>query len=343
MLALVVVGAILYFGSQHPKAKPTTPEVAVQPSSQPTSPTAVVTLNSEIIATPAAPDRRVLVTQGPALIATPSTSATPAKEEMASKALDNATKDHPWVNSLGMKFVPIPGTKVFFSIWDTRVQDFTTFVQETLYNASEGMWTMNKGWILTGMNWENPGFNQESAHPVVGVSWNDANAFCEWLTKKEHASGRLPQENVYRLPTDAEWSIAVGLDHETGDTPKDKNEKIKGVYPWGTQWPPPKGAGNFGGGDSPGIEGYSAGWRYTSPVGSFQANQFGLYDMSGNVWQWCEDWYDDTTKQARVLRGGSFSAADPDLLLSSRRVSDGPANRRDNNGFRCALKSGFSR
>ena len=55
---------------------------------------------------------------------------------------------------------------------------------------------------------------------------------------------------LYRLPTDAEWSIAVGLDHETGDTPKDKNEKIKGVYPWGTQWPPPQGAGNYSGEES---------------------------------------------------------------------------------------------
>jgi hypothetical protein len=87
VLALVIVAAILYFGSQRPEAKPTTPKVAVQPSSQPTSPVAVVTPSPEITASPAALDRRALVTQGSALITMPSTSATTAKEEMASQGL----------------------------------------------------------------------------------------------------------------------------------------------------------------------------------------------------------------------------------------------------------------
>jgi hypothetical protein len=58
--------------------------------------------------------------------------------------LDNATKNHPWVNSLGMKFVPVAGTKVLFSVWDTRVQDFETFVKSTDYDATGGMWSLGR-------------------------------------------------------------------------------------------------------------------------------------------------------------------------------------------------------
>jgi Malic enzyme, N-terminal domain len=75
------------------------------------------------------------------------TADTPCKpeadqEELARRALDNATKDHPWVNSLGMKFVPGAGTQVLFSVWDTRVQDFETFVKSTDYDATGGMYSL---------------------------------------------------------------------------------------------------------------------------------------------------------------------------------------------------------
>jgi len=83
---------------------------------------------------------------------------------------------------------------------------------------------------------------------------------------------------IYRLPTDAEWSTAVGLGLEPGGTPEEKNSKIVGVYPWGGGWPPPKGAGNYAGeesGRTPFIKGYYDGWARTSPVGSFPANKFG--------------------------------------------------------------------
>jgi formylglycine-generating enzyme required for sulfatase activity len=84
-----------------------------------------------------------------------------------------------------MKFVAIPGTSVLFSIWETRVKDFEAFVKESGYAWSEMA-----------------DFAQGPDHPVVKVSWNDASAFCAWLSKKE---GRQ-----YRLPTDEEWDTAVG-------------------------------------------------------------------------------------------------------------------------------------
>jgi len=94
--------------------------------------------------------------------------ATSTKETLARTALQDATKDNPWVNSLGMKFVPVPGVQVLFSIWDTRVQDFEMFVKSTGYDATGGMYTLVQGgWRLQrGATWKEPGFSQEANHPV---------------------------------------------------------------------------------------------------------------------------------------------------------------------------------
>jgi eukaryotic-like serine/threonine-protein kinase len=141
------------------------------------------------------------------------------------------------------------------------------------------------------------GFSQGPTHPVVGVNWNDAEEFCKWLTKSERSAGDLPQDREYRLPKDEEWSAAVGLKNEVGSTPEEKHGKIE-LYPWDIpqkrdkSWPPPAGAGNYAedeakNGDWPSdfqvIEGYNDGYPRTSPVGSFEANFSGLYDMGGNV------------------------------------------------------------
>ncbi|MCX6966662.1 MAG: SUMF1/EgtB/PvdO family nonheme iron enzyme [Verrucomicrobia bacterium] len=205
-------------------------------------------------------------------------------------------------NSLGMKFVPVPGTGLLFSIWDTRVQDYRAFVQ------------------ATGRGWTKPSFAQEVNHPAVNVSWEDANAFCRWLSTKENRE--------YRLPTDAEWSLAAGLPPENGSTPKDKDGNMKRNYPWGDFWPPPKGAGNYNRALS------ADDYEKTSPVGVFPANRYGLFDLSGNVWQWCEDWY-DTFQRRRVLRGGAWNSCTQDILLSSFRYYSFPTDQYDNIGFRC--------
>jgi formylglycine-generating enzyme required for sulfatase activity len=185
-------------------------------------------------------------------------------------------------------------------------------------------------------SWKNfgRGFKQEDTHPVVHVSWEDAQAFCEWLTKKELAEGKIKAGQKYRLPTDAEWSVAVGLGKEKGNTPEEKQSGIKDVYPWGKEWPPPKEAGNY-------YKSLKADkFDYTSPVGSFAANQHGLHDMGGNVYEWCEDKY-SPTRTYRVLRGASWGLNVPDFLLSSNRGVITPGGRLSGVGFRCVLVGGF--
>ena len=121
---------------------------------------------------------------------------------------------------------------------------------------------------------------------------------------------------------------------ESGATPASRDGKVKDVYPWGNQWPPPNNAGNYG--PSLGVDTFEK----TSPVGSFRANKFGLFDMGGNVWRWCEDVYDGGTEGPRALRGGSWYFSDPDFLLSSRRRASTTSGRRDDFGFRCVLATG---
>lgn len=260
--------------------------------------------------------------------------------------------DQHWTNSLGQVFVPVPGTSVLFCIWDTRVQDFTAFVNDTGYDATAEIYSLRSdGWKQRGDTWKSPGFEQGPTYPVCGVSWDDAHAFCRWLTEKERKAGLLGDNQSYRLPTDAEWSAAVGND----------------TYPWGNQWPPPQGAGNYAGSEAADgnwpsnfgtIAGYNDGYARTSPVGSFSANRLGLFDMGGNVWQWCEDWYqkemnsaeirqktpvldnDGGGQQFRVVRGASWCNFDPSDALSAYRVGYIPGGRDDFSGFRCVLVAG---
>jgi formylglycine-generating enzyme required for sulfatase activity len=237
----------------------------------------------------------------------------------------SAAVDARYTNSLGEAFAAVPGTSVLFCIWDARVQDYQAFV------------------LATRRQWAKPNFSQEPSHPAVNVSWDDAQAFCAWLTEREHKGGSLKAGAHYRLPTDAEWSLAVGLTNEPTGTPADKNRKVRGLYPWGRGWPPPKGSGNFADETLSAkkkdayrvIEGYDDGYADTSPVGAFAPNQYGLFDMGGNVWQWCDDWY-DASQHGRVLRGGSCVCI-PGMLLLSYRNSFGPSHFYEYIGFRPVL------
>jgi formylglycine-generating enzyme required for sulfatase activity len=242
-----------------------------------------------------------------------------------------ASKESPYVNGLGMRFVPVPGTDVLMSVWETRVKDYAAYAA---------------GNLGVDMGWKDvvyEGHAQGDDHPVVKVSWEDAKEFCEWLTRRERAAGRIGEHDEYRLPTDHEWSVAVGIgDREDPSlSPIRKDGKIDGVYPWGRQWPPPPGAGNYhgaeGGGSWGKIEGYRDGHPLTAPVGSFGANALGLYDLGGNVWEWCEErWSPSST--ARVLRGGSWRNDSEIYLRSSYRSVVRPTLRDVSNGFRVVVE-----
>jgi len=277
----------------------------------------------------------------------PSTGADPQL------STDNPQAPTPWTNSLSMVFVPVPRTKVQFCIWETRVQDFAAFVNATGYTATQAVYSLAEGgWVHAGHTWKNPGFEQGPTHPVAGVSWNDAKAFCAWLTEREHQEGLIRTNQAYRLPTDSEWSTAIGLTKEDGKTPEEKQSIVSSsvwarayhpgsgmgfaeiyaecAYPWGPKWPPPKDFGNYS--QDFGADAYP----FTAPVGAFQSNEVGLFDLSGNVWEWCEDLYNDT-RSRRVFRGGPFTRCVPQALASWARGFGEPNERFVDRGFRVVL------
>lgn len=249
----------------------------------------------------------------------------------------------PWVNSLGMRFVPLE--EIHFAVCETRLRDFQAFVDATGYDAEGGMYSLAQdGFKQHGNSWKNPGFPQSPDHPIVGLSWDDAKQFCAWLTRKERNEGALSPVETYRLPTDFEWSQAAGLKDETGPTPEDRSEKIPEVYPWGSQYPPPPNAGNYAGAEArPGapvkwavIANYQDNFPRTAPVMSYPANAAGIFGLGGNVWEWCADLYNNTSKW-RVLRGGSWATSRQEKMLSSYRRGYDPSFRHDDVGFRCVI------
>lgn len=232
----------------------------------------------------------------------------------------------PWTNSLGMKFVSVGEIRV--SVWETRVQDYEAFC------------------VATGRGRDAADFQQAPNHPVVKVNWSDATAFCRWLTDKEHRENVLEERQWYRLPSDLEWSEAAGLMNEGGATPESRDGKIRNEFPWGKQWPPPSGAGNYADKSAERtrhrvMENYSDGFAQTAPAGSFKANGLGICDLGGNVWEWCAEGYKGKTGAASrdwgVLRGGSWATSNRlELQSSYRNVID--RNDRDViYGFRCIL------
>jgi formylglycine-generating enzyme required for sulfatase activity len=214
-------------------------------------------------------------------------------------------KETPLVNSLGMKFVAVPGTQVMICVHETRNMDYAAYAA-----AQNGV----------DEDWKEEAGSGKDHHPVINVSYDDAEGFCRWLSAKEG--------KTYRLPTDAEWSTAVGLTNEKGQTPAEKYDYgVEDVFPWGNYYPPKPFDGNYC------KELLDEG---TLPVMSLSANEFGIYDLGGNVWEWCRDWYDDS-QEIRVLRGASWHDGDRVTLRSSFRIFDHPSGRLRNYGFRCAL------
>lgn len=195
-------------------------------------------------------------------------------------------------------------------------------------------------WTI-GANWQHPegpksNLENKMNHPVVHISWEDAMAFAKWADK--------------RLPTEAEWEWAARGGNENN------------IYPWGNEnVNEGKPKANFWQGAFPYKNIMSDGYLTTAPVKSFAPNEFGLFDMSGNVWEWCSDWLDvefykkppaekNNTKgpdvgfnpynpyqQEKVIRGGSFLCNDGYCsgYRNARRMGSSPDTGLNHTGFRC--------
>lgn len=227
---------------------------------------------------------------------------------------------------------------------DTRYQtDAEKAGQAWCFDWDKKEW----GWV-EGKSWRDPnyGFVVRNEHPVACTSWNDAVAFCRWLTEKERAAGRLPAELQVRLPGEAEWEYAC------------RGGQAGGKFWWGDSVAEGRGRLNAASDDKLGYKlpentwqtkfPWSDGYAWVSPVDDFGAkgrNGFGLADMLGNVWEWCLDAYDekgahedvwtgDTAR--RVLRGGSFSDA-PGSVRCAGRVGLNPPYAGASGGFRVVL------
>ena len=215
----------------------------------------------------------------------------------------------------------------------TRGQ-YARFVGETGRATGDGCWTYESGgWEeRSGRSWRTPGYGQEDTHPVVCVSHDEAVAYARWLSRE---TGRR-----FRLPTEVEWEYAARAGTETS-------------RPWGDD--PSRACGYANVGDRTLKERYPDwkwsihacrdGYAHTAPVGSFEANGWGLHDMLGNAWEWtCSEWdegYGGAEQRCasggaggrRVRRGGSWYNT-PGGVRAAYRSRSGPGYRNYDLGFR---------
>ncbi len=222
----------------------------------------------------------------------------------------------------------------------TRAQ-FRGFVSESRYESEGCRYRSNREWLPdSSRSWENPGFDQGPDHPATCISWNDAKAYVRWLNNKVKKS--IGVEVEYRLPSEAEWEYSArgGVDapYFWGDDPDAGCD-----YANGHDNSVPKDKK-----DGPSMN-CSDQHAFTARAGTFRPNAFGLYDMSGNVWEWVEDsWQDEYTAirtdgrsweqgdaSLRVLRGGAWFG-EPRNMRSANRNRRYVGARYDIYGFRVA-------
>ena len=182
----------------------------------------------------------------------------------------------------------------YMDVTEVTVGQFKKFLKDTGYEPDEPI------------DWEELyKYSPTDEHPMIYVSWFDAQAYCEWAGK--------------RLPTEKEWEFAArgGL--------KDKE------YPWGDEESIAREYANF-----EGVLGRDQWDETTAPVGSFRPNGYGLHDMAGNVWEFCEDWYSED-KEYRVLRGGSWFDDSINLSVWFRGYGTPTYTGYEGVGFRCVM------
>lgn len=236
----------------------------------------------------------------------------------------------PWENGIGMAFAPI-GQDLMASVWETRVRDYQLFVTETDHEPARP-----------------PDFPQTPDHPVVNVSRQDAQDFCDWLTRRERVAERIAQTHEYRLPSDLEWSAIAGLNEDAGISPIWRDARKARVFPWGSEWLQSNqtiaNLADLSASLVPGvainrtIPGYDDGFACTAPVGSFPASAGGLHDLSGNVQEWVADDYSKLGDDGLgVLRGGGWSTFQPENLFTGSRNPVPPGYQDVATGFRVVL------
>jgi len=235
-------------------------------------------------------------------------------------------------NSIGMKLVLIPkGTFTMGSPrgeaerQDDEAQHKVTISSDFHLGVTEvtqGQYEKVMGTNPSHFQGQEIGNADSSKYPVEQVSWEDAVAFCKRLSElpEEKKAGR-----VYRLPTEAEWEYACRAGSETAYSFGDSAQQL-GDYAW------------FG----------DNARGQTHPVGQKKPNAWGLYDMHGNVWEWCQDWYGEypegvvtdprgpQTGSFRMSRGGSWGYVAA-ICRAAYRLAVVPASRTDFHGFRLAL------
>jgi formylglycine-generating enzyme required for sulfatase activity len=223
--------------------------------------------------------------------------------------------------------------------YEVTLGEFRQFINETGYKTEAESQDGCHSWVGDGReekikdhNWDNTGFMQTETDPVVCVSWNDVHNYIQWLNKKEGTR--------YRLLTEAEWEYAA------------RSRGKEYLYSWGNGEP----SGNVA--DESALrelsmlniwKGYDDGHAYTAPAGSFRPNDLGIYDMSGNVYEWVADWQEDNyyakspSKNPKgpdrgtykLLRGGAWDLQ-PDTARTTSRYWNIAAARAVCMGFRLA-------
>lgn len=291
--------------------------------------------------------------------------------ETTSETAESSRSAEPLIsfqNSIGLRMVTLPGGRVLIGSpesdseaqpdekpqhWADVKGPFSIGVYEVTFGefrkfvAATGYETMaereNMGFAFNsqsrrlepkaGSSWKSTGFLQTDDHPVINVAYEDAMAFCDWLTTKEPLRYRLPSELEWeyacRGGTTTKWSCGDSVE-SLKDYSNLCDSKLQAAYPfatWSVEW--------------------SDGFAFTAPVGTFRPNPFGLYDMHGNVFEWCADFWPEVgydglklppsdepiPSGARITRGGSFLSLTT-FTRSADRVCLQPQIRNCIVGFR---------
>lgn len=235
---------------------------------------------------------------------------------------------------------------------EVTVAQFRAFVEDTRHVSTAEVTGRSLGryeeaepgkghWVIgEGLSWRRPGFELDDAQPVMHMSWHDARAFCDWLSFRD-------SDRAYGLPTEARWEYAAS----SGGRYR---------YAWGNEPPSGTQGGNiadrrfgerFPQWNYPVCADYDDGFAFVSPVRTYERNDFGLHDMTGNVWGWMNDWYDEgyyaispaidppgpATGVNHPVQGGGFDWEMSFLRVAKRRNLP-PDTTAINVGFRVMAK-----